>query len=271
MPKFVSRGRVAQPKVQEEVNPILESPQSLIPKIKLDLAALPSKGVVYPTNAVIQYRGFSFGEVKTLSQEHNPQKPDSAKIYKSVLEGIYVENMSKDDLTLADLLYIGFLRKISTLGNTEKATIKTECPYCRHLNEIEFKLSDVNFDELQVPKFPIKIDLQNKKEYHFSPLTVGQYYKLLKSSDYLDSIAFLAMQCTNHDFKITYEEFFNCSAEDGALLQKVDAMLYHGMQDISEDCTNCKREYRSSLDGGEGVILPFRGSEDALESRIRFG
>jgi len=239
--------------------------------------ALPSKFILYPKDASIKYRPYSFGEIKSISQS----KMTITEQLEKVLSGVEC-NFDKKRLTLSDLLYLGLLRKISTLGTT-KFIINYVCGECRSQIRRTISSDDLEFKDLEIPDFPVIADL-SIGEYHFNPLTVEDFYRLHELGKSQDTIAALAMQCSNKSFEEAYKAFYNCTnMNDAQLLNEVDKVLDHGLKPITVKCTNsadgktcgCSHENVIALDGDGGkselILTPFRESEGSSRNRIRFG
>ena len=74
----------------------------------------------YPKGVKISYRPFTFGEIKQYSQSVF----DPSSKFKWLLQGIEVEGMNKEDLTVCDFTYITLLRNLNTFSEVNKKTSK---------------------------------------------------------------------------------------------------------------------------------------------------
>lgn len=238
---------------------------SSVPDINLTIDTLPSKSLSYPNGSVITYRPYTYGEVKYITQS----KLSAKQNLEYVMKGI-TSSFDLLDLTVADLLYIGLLRKISTLGSTQ-LTVPYTCPACHTPNKLDFKTKDLEFEDLEIPELPLIADF-SVGEIEFMPLTVGGYFKLLEMKKEDDSLYCLAIQ-SNKPVEEAYKLFYGLQPQDGQLLEQVDKMLYHGIMPMKNTCRNteCKHVTSLELDGGEHLVLPFRQDKKPTESRIRFG
>lgn len=246
-----------------------------VPTIALSKATeVPSKFISYPQGASISYRPYTFGEVKIISQS----KMTTEQQFKEVLSGIET-NFPQEDLTLSDFLYIGLLRKISTLGSV-KFTISFKCAKCKSEGKKVISSTDLDFNELDIPEIPVVADL-SLGEYHFNPITVGNYLQLAKENKEHDTIAATAIQCCNHEFKDVYEMINNLTSnKDGMIINEVDKIFDHGVKPIEIKCTATKDDKECGhinnliIDDGRSdqfMILPFREHKESPRNHIRFG
>jgi len=254
-----------------------ESDNDYLPLIKVSVDKLPSKGLPYPAKSFIKHRPFTFGEIKKVSQS----KLDNKEKFEFLLSGIDC-SFDKYDLTISDLLYIGFLRKISTLG-TSQGIITVKCPKCkkdhREMIELGSMKSKIEFDDIKAPALPVVVEMSNSKDYTFSPLTVKKLFLLMdQKRDIDDPILLMAAQCTDHDLDDVYKFIENVYPEDGMLLSEIDELLFHGLKPYQMVCKNmdadknqCGQEMSVGLDGGDALLMPFRGDKESTKSRIHFG
>ena len=79
-------------------------------------------------------------------------------------------SFSKNDLTLSDAIYLGLMRKISTLG-TEKLKLPYLCKNCRQKYTHVFKNQDLEFNDIDVSELPLRFELNSpNKSYELWPL-----------------------------------------------------------------------------------------------------
>ena len=245
-------------------SPNPKSEEKFLPQISLDdVEQIPSKFLTYPEKSTIKYRPYSYGEVKKISQSKHSKKDE----FNVILEGIEC-SFDKMDLTVSDLLYLGLLRKISTLGTT-KVEAKYDCSGCEKVVGKTFQLTDLNLKELEVPELPVVVDLDSG-EFEFTPLTVKDCFDLIDKDKVSDHISLLATMCRNKSFEEAYEIFFNCSSPDGMILEEVDKLLIHEVEPLEAVCS-CGAKTLIELDGGQALLLPFRESTDTPRDRVRFG
>lgn len=244
---------------------------------EINVTDLPSNFKSYPSDAIISYRPYSFGEINRVSQSNFSYK----QVIDEVLKGVKT-SFNIYELTFADYLYIALLRKLLTLGGN-KFVVQYRCERCGSIRKFESSIDKIDFDDLRnIPQLPIVINL-GEKELHFTPLTINDYITLLSKKLENDIIAGLAIQIRNIKFDEAYKIIDNCNnIEDMNLLNEVDSMLFHGIKPISIICDNvvknddnsmtmCGNKVNLSLDGGEVLLLPFRTDSTSERNRIHFG
>lgn len=268
-----------QPQAAAQTHALTPQPTTLIAQaqtldhmaqISVSVTSLPSKGLSYPPSSTVRHRPYTFGEVKRINQNDMTL----AQAIEMVLSGVETIGFPKESLTLADALYVGLLRRISTIG-TAKGVVPYRCGHCSRKAsqtlELGGPMSVIEFDDLPIPELPIIIDM-SKGERRFMPLTVSQYLQVLvPQGKQEDEIACLAAECVGVDFESAEREFNDATADDAALLNEVDRLLYHGVKAIPVNCPNCGGMVSLELDGGQSLILPFRGAQEPLKSRVHFG
>ena len=140
------------------------SSKEFLPEVKMKVNGLPSRGIPYPNGASIKHRPFTFGEIKKISQS----KLDTKEKFEFILSGIDC-SFDKLDLTLPDFMYIGLLRKISTLGTTEGILV-VKCPKCNKEHnerlEIGSAKSKIDFHDMKAPALPIIIEMSDKNTFN---------------------------------------------------------------------------------------------------------
>lgn len=244
-----------------------------LPEFSITVETLPSKSLSYPEHALIKYRVYTYGEIhKTTSSKI--QTKDALEL---IVSGIEV-NFKKYDLTLSDSLYLGLMRKISTLG-TEKIKVPYRCARCNQLNELIFKNNELKFNDIEAPELPVRATFEsNNKEYHFMPLTLGNYFKLVDEKLSQNEIALKAALCTNHPYEQVYKDFDTCSnINDMQLITEIDELLDHGLKPLEAICEKtfedkpCKQKVKLRLEGRQSLLLPFRERDEPVRSRISFG
>jgi hypothetical protein len=281
-----NRTRNKPQRVKEHKVTVEKSTTQFLPEIEVKLESLPSRGVPYPKGASIAYMTYSFGEVKKASLS-NMGLVQSLKL---AMAGVKTVGMDKQQLTIVDALYIGLLRKISSMGGME-FEIPYRCHQCGGRNKARFKHTDMEFEDLkeEVTQLPIEADIDGDT-FEFSPITVkqyldiqsGRYQKILKNGE-MDSVAVYAAQVRNFDFEETYERFYSLrDPEDIEVLQEVDILLHHDIKPLETKCTvkhkdnngneeTCGALNLVKLEGREALLLPFRDGEKTVRNRIRIG
>jgi len=252
--------------------PIVDQKQQIqsqaLSSINLTLEGLPSKGRAYPDGAEVSYTPYTFGEIKKISQSNVSER----EYLEFVVSGIKT-NFDQLLITISDLMYIGLLRKISSLGKS-KFSLKSNCVSCKKENSIDFTLANLDFDDLEV-ELPLIFDLERDSgqtyEFHFSPVTLGDFYHLIETDLSSDIIAVLASCCRNMDFQDSYDIFSSFTLAEAEYMNEVDKYLYHGVKPLPTTCAFCKKEFKINLEVGQTLVLPFRGDKEPPKGRIRFG
>ncbi len=245
---------------------------NFLPEVKVMATELPSRGVAYPKGAWITHRPYMFGEVKKISQS----KLTDESSYDYILEGVEC-SFDKYNLTVPDALYVGLLRKISTLGTSEIIARYEKCGKCGKPGHIIFKTTDIEFEDMNIPKLPIVVDMAIG-EVHFSPMTVKNYLGMVKRGKEQDEVSLYAVQATNLKYDEAYKAFYNASPEDAQTLLEVDKYLFHSIKPLIKKCGNlispdeiCGNPIKIELDGGQALLLPFRRDQGTAKAKIRFG
>lgn len=259
------------PRDEPETQMSTPKEQPFLPSVKVLCKDLPSHGVPYPQGAWITHRPYMFGEVKQISNS----KLDNVNSYEYILEGVDC-SFDKYKLTVPDVLYIGLLRKLSTLGTTE-IIARYKCNKCDKPGQFIFKTDDLQFDDLKASKLPIVVDM-SFGEVHFAPITVAEYLQLAKMDKVDDEISMYAVQAKNLKHDDAYKKFFNANPEDASLLLEVDNLLYHSLSPFVKHCQNettkgvkCNHPIKVELDGGQALLMPFRRDQGPSKNKIRFG
>lgn len=259
-----------------------------LPKVVLnDVRRLPSRGLAYPPNARISYRTYALGELDEFEQSNLTQREQLIRL----LQGVET-TFPKTELTLEDTLYLGLLRRISTLG-TEQLIVQTTCPRCKGSNPQRVATAHikddpdpaphtVTFKELDIPALPVKLKL-SFGEHSFRPITIGDYIGLLDQNYELNTPTMYGIQCHSLDFPESADAFRSITdPKDIKLLKKLDEMFDHHLAPLHVTCGNlltgtsepepCGQHYRVSLENAkEAFIYPFRGEDDDSGDEISFG
>lgn len=256
-----------------------------LPKMRFDTVKhLPSVGKAYPANATILFRPYTLGE----SIYAEESKPDMRGTYALILAGLECQGFDPMTLTLPDVLYLGLIRKIASLGAT-KVSVTTTCPYCKGLNRTPIECTELEFDDLQVPALPIRAPF-TFGDHTFSPLTLSSYLDLLDAGLEDNFLALMAAQCTSIPI---FEDALAMTKDltdpdDIAMLKQIDELLHHELkpvvvtcpqelpkpnQEVDEPAPTCGRRYPVALDDvSAAFVLPFSGrSQESIRGKITFG
>lgn len=249
-----------------------------IPDVNLKVKELPSRALSYPEGCEISYQPYSFGEIKRISKSKNMSMRKSLE---EILSGVET-SFDIDELTIADALYIGLLRKISTLGSN-KVILRYMCGKCKQEGRHTIAVNELEFDEILNEYDDKEACLPIEAEFtfglvKFNPLRVCDYLKMIDSNVEDDVIAKSAYEADG-EFDERYKQFESIrNPQDAEILDTVDKMLFHGLKPVKFNCKNklqtekvCDNKVRLELDGGQALIMPFREREDNVKSRIRLG
>jgi hypothetical protein len=253
-----------------------EKSENNVPEIELEISKLPSRGVPYPSKGTVKYRTYTWGEVRRASTSRS----STAERLREVMKGIDC-SFDKTKLTVADALYLGILRKISTFSG-----LQIEVPYvCRHCgksNKGLFTHNDINFRDLplEVTEFPLVAEIEGR-ELEFAPMTVreylelhdGRHAKVLKGSK-IDEVAVQATWVKNLDYAEAYSVINGLTSPEAFEdITEIDKMIRHDMEPLTFECQNskCKAKNLVRLEGRDALLRPFRDGEKPKRSRIRIG
>lgn len=254
--------------------------QKSIPEIELEVTSLPSRGLTYPKGAKLKYRTYTFGEIRKASTS-TLRMESSIQL---ALDGVTASFNTKD-LTLMDCLYIGILRKVSSL-NGMQFEVPFQCTKCNEVAKNHFSQNDISFRDIpeEVTELPIVTTISGQ-ELHFSPMTVGDYLTL-KSGTHdgilkegkVDRVSTQAISIKNMSFHKSYELLYSVTdLEEIEILTEVDKLLLHDIKPLNGVCNNkvegkvCGEHNNIKLEGREALLTPFRSSEGSTRTRIRFG
>jgi len=249
-----------------------------LPRVNPTLSKFPSRSLAYAPGAEMQYRPYTFGEVKRLNQT---KSLSTKQKFKEILKGVEC-NFHDMDITVGDALYVALLRKISTLGST-KVILKYKCGKCQKVGSHQMNTQDLEFDDMlkgysdDEAELPIVAEF-SWGETSFMPCTLQDYYLLIDQDKENDEIALMAVQ-SDMEFHEAYEKFDKITDfEDARILDEVDKLLYHALTPVKFKCRNklsddslCENTITIELDGGQALVLPFREREVNVKGRIRFG
>ena len=251
-----------------------------IPKIDLDVTKLPSRGVPYPKGAQVSYRTYTFGEIRKASTSSVSTKA----ALKLALSGT-TASFGARNLTLMDALYIGILRKVSSL-NSMKFEVPFVCTKCKSQSKGIFTHENIEFKDLsdEVTQLPLVTEI-NGRELHFGCMTAGDYlslangtYDAILKEGKIDRVASLAITIRNMNFAEAYEFLYGITdLDDVEVLTEVDKLLSHSLKPLAVACLNkidgeqCGGINHVKLEGREVLLTPFRESEGSARARIRFG
>lgn len=230
---------------------------------QVEVDDVPSRKLPYGKNAVISYRPYTFRELDIF----NDSTLSADERIKFILAGMFIDGGEASELTLPDFLYLGLLRKISSLGTAKFTVTLPDSAASRVLD-----FSDINFDYLEVPELPVSVTLSDGGELDFMPLTVGRYLEN-KGRDRDNERSRIAMQCVNLDREKAQRMVDDATGRDLLLFTEVDKLLFHGVLPVTLKFKDKGNERSASveIDDPRSLVWPFRGDEDSVKNSIRFG
>jgi hypothetical protein len=205
---------------------------------------------------------------------------------KTALSGIETSGFDKHFLTLFDVLYIGVMRKVSSMSDL-KFEMPFVCRSCNNTSRALFTHKDIEFRDMDemVTSLPLKTEIKGR-EVHFSPMTVkdflalhgGRYSKYLKKG-HVDKLAVHSLMIRNMEFEEAYRFLDDIKhPDDIEMLQDVDKILLHDLMPLKTKCGEeiepgeiCGVENSLKLEGREALLQPFRGRAESRRAKIRFG
>lgn len=254
----------------EETNPpVVETPQEVDPSIgKYRVDNVPSRMIPYPEGSSINWRAFTFGEVKKI----NSSRLDFPTLIKEVfIKGIDVQGFDVWDLTIYDFIFINLMRRMSTVGDgTLENTV--DCPKCSKPSKTRITQEHMEFEDLKMERsdYPFKVTLDNGDVLEVGALTVGNLVKVIeKNLGEEDEITILAHCIMNTSSTIDelIEKIYNLSPNEGLALEQADAVMIHGLKPFVVQCENeyptgtkqiCGNPTDIELESREMIISPFR-------------
>jgi len=234
---------------------------------EVEIKNLPSKKLSYPEATRIYYNPYTLGDL----QKINNSNMDAVQLYEYLLQGVRSTGMDKNELTFYDVVYIGWLRKIASLG-TPLFQMQAFCPNCDLKNSRTLELKDMDFEDTEVPKMPIRIRIK-EVEVSFKFLTIRDYLDILKLDKVKDVIYVFAKHVDNLPFGEAYNLIYSLVGDDIEKVEYINKLLYHGLSKIPFKCSDCDFEYLvNPANYAEAEITrPFRGQEYDIRNEISFG
>ena len=269
--------------VQDE-NPITQ--KKLPEKVLVEVEALPSNFLCYPTGSQVFYSPFKLGELELL----NSGSINFGQALENLIESITTVGFDKQDLAYFDLIYIGIKRKLTALGDV-RGTLTGYCPKCGAENQKEFVYTEIDFSQPKAPKLPAVFNT-DKGELKFSLLTYRKWVELSKLPD-SGRISALAHMVTNLDYDDAKAALDALTGEDILFLDEIELALDYGIKPMHLECSGIiepeeepevkgkkKKELVPTVCGNKFKVevtnpfdFTFRTCRSAInvESKIRFG
>ena len=236
---------------------------------EVEVQNLPSKKLQYPGSVKVFYNPYTFGDLLAI----NSSAMNSEQLYEYILKGVRVVGMDKMDLTFYDVSYLGWLRKVSSLG-TPMFKLSCFCPNCDMHNSKVMALNEMDFDDVEVPAMPIRVKIKNI-DLSFKYITIKEHLELLASGDIEDILAVIAKHVENLEYTEAQSLIFNLVGQEVETVKYINRLLYHGLSDVKFECSNeeCKFEYLvNPADYTEAEVeKPFCREDSIIRNEISFG
>jgi len=182
---------------------------------------------------------------------------------------------------LSDHLYIGLLRKISTLGDVLVRAVY-RCPSCKYGGIHTFPNKSIHYRDIPADSPPyITFDRFEGDigEIEFRPLIVSQYLEMAEDKHHGDTTRLMA-KMSNGDYDLVYRRLMDADLSEGLDIDDVDRALNHGASPVPVICgggkkrkdgkeLGCGHEFLLPIDGGDTIIMPFRRSGGSSKMRFR--
>ncbi len=168
---------------------------------EISVTRLPSMFRAYPEGTEIKYRPYMYGEIKKFSQS----KMNDVQRFNFIGSGVF-GSIPLKDITMPDLLHLGLLRKLSTLGS-DAFTTEVVCQNkdCKKPGVHKFKSTDLDFVDLKVDNLPIEIDFGDGEKYRIMPMTFGMYSESVAAGMSEDPMDLMARMCVNQPYEKSIE------------------------------------------------------------------
>ena len=247
---------------------------------------LASRALPYPKGATVKYRSYTFGELEELANS----TISVGDRFLFALRGVET-NFDTLSLTVPDVLLIGVLRKVFTIGG-EEFTVTRACPACGKPHTLKFYTAQqegidpesvLDFKYLDVPALPLRVDF-TFGTHIFYPLTISDYLYLLDQDFVVNRITRLSIQCHSLDFPESIETFANVTDPlDIAKLKKINQVLDHHVKPLHVICDNILDDGDGGLvkcgehvwvdltNSVESIIMPFHSEEQSDDYGFSFG
>jgi len=226
---------------------------------------LPSNFLPYPEGVAISYVPYTFDELLAFGQS-NMSKADSVEY---ILRGIHTEGIEKHQLSFFDFIYVSLLRKMSSFRDDE-IIVEYDCYNCGTKNVLNERMSQLDFKDLDIPRLPIKVKVEEGVFLHFAPITIKTFLELERFNMMENKVAVYAAAVVNMERSQATPIIKNAQGDLLRALVYVDDKLSFGLKPLIRNCKNCKASNTLGMDEPEAFIYPFRGSDGLIGDVIQF-
>lgn len=235
-------------------------------KLKSDL---PSRGVSYPKDYIIQYKKYTFEEVQYFNSELTHGSEVDKILYS--LDGIEC-SFDKMELAYYDLIYINILKKLKCWSNNYFLS-SFNCPECGEDNlDVQTRLDDIEIKDLpdEIVSLPFYIDIQ-ETNLEFGLLTVGNVIDLLEKGLIDNPIANFAKLIKNKSLNEAISFINNISdGDDIDTINEIDSVLNMNRGVIDISCKHCTKLVEVKVRDLAVIAEPFREPKKSIRDRILF-
>lgn len=230
-----------------------DTPMMVTPSFPV--TTIPSKFKAYPAGCKIEYRPYTFGEIKELAQPISRDRQ-----LKVVLAGLSVSNMPVEQLILWDVYYLSVLRRMACAKGTPAWQLKSTCTHCKVVNQVRLTEAELDFTELpDALQLPVPITL-NGRLVSFMPFTVANYLATKDFDGSRREVAMLASMLSDVEplsAAIDLLDNIWCAEEQTELL-RVDECLTFGLKEHQVTCWSCTKVYGLLWELEVPFLCPFR-------------
>lgn len=236
---------------------------------EVEVKNLPSKKLQYPEATKIYYNPYTLGDLQVI----NNSNMNAVQLYEYILRGIRVTGMEKYDLTFYDVVYLGWLRKIASLG-TPMFQLQAFCPNCDKKVAKTLELKEMDFQDVSIDKMPINVKIRDEK-VSFKFITIKDYLEILEMDKIKDLIYVDSRHVCNMEQEDAYNLLFSLVGEEIDKLEYINKLLYHGLAKVPFTCDNPKCKFEYLVDPANyteaEITRPFRRQEHDIRNEISFG
>lgn len=201
------------------------------------ITQLPSEYKPYPKNIRVTQRRYGWLEIKQISARRTVLSNDDH--WDAILGGVNIQGMDKEELTVPDGLYIGLVRKLSTL-DVPFFEVSYMCSSCNQPVVFQLTPDKLVFSNIKAPELPIVAQF-SFGEMKFSPITIRKHriYENVRANykDYEQGALFVAMNSVSHSYEEAFELLqTRADVKDIAIIESIDKLLDHGLQPVTNIC-----------------------------------
>lgn len=231
---------------------------------------LPSRGIIYQLSdfdGVVKVKPFTTGAYKALLTA-NASETGLIQFIDSCITECPVK---AKDMSQEDILAILFKTRVMTLGNMLNTDVR--CPECKHIENIEWDLNNINVNYLYVDNYPIQILLPNSKKAIKVRFITGADTRKAKqeadkraamfkksATDFLSTYNTVAMlDVDNKDIIEKAEWYENLNPCDAIFIDEVISAMSDAFgvkMTCNVKCPTCDKSFVTYIDIGSDFFRP---------------